>query len=291
MSEKALELYPYDPNGAANNPGGIPQEVINTAVLTGATPAPQPAPAAPTYVPPIDQSPLKIFLTTTDGSAVEFFEDGVSKGIGANITITHNPSTAFGSRREYTANINNGKVLSKFIVEIVKFDSYGYDGTVKYSEGIKITETKWENEQWSVQPLPRTFNFTAGTISLNFGVEKTKVSEPQPAPTPQKPTTVTVSNPNPNSQYEISFSSNLNGELGNSLSLVYKIFYGSNVVSDGRLGLGENKIAELSDEVLSNSTANFSVEGNLPDGISIDQIYGGLASQFGGGDFTKLNKY
>jgi hypothetical protein len=291
MSEKALELISYNPVEAANNPGGIPLSVLNDAVQTGATPAPQPAPPAPTYVPPVDQSPLKIFLTTTDGSAVEFFEDSKTKGIGANITVTHNPSTAFGSRREYTANINNGKVLSKFLVEIVKFDSYGYNGEIKYSEGIKITETKWENDQWSVQPLPRTFNFTAGTITLNFGVEKTKVSEPQPAPTPSKPTTVTVSNPNPNSQYEISFSSNLNGELGNSLNLVYKIFYGSNVVSEGTLGLGQNKIAELSDEVLSNSTANFSVEGKLPDGITIDQIYAGLASQLSGGDFTKLDKY
>jgi hypothetical protein len=291
MSEKALELFQFDPNGAANNPGGIPQEVINTAVLTGATPTPQPAPVAPTYVPPVEQSPLKIFLTTTDGSAVEFFEDGVSKGIGANITITHNPSTAFGSRREYTANINNGKVLTKFLVDIVKFDSYGYDGSIKYSEGIKITETKWENEQWSTQPNPRTFNFTAGTITLNFGVEKTKVSEPHPEPTLNNPTKVVVSNPNPNSQYEISFSSNLNGELGSSLSLVYKIFYGSEVVSDGRLGLGQNKIAELSDEILSKATVNFSVEGTLPDGITIDQIYGGLSSQLGGGDFTKLDKY
>ena len=291
MSEKALELFPYNPAEAANNPGGIPQSVLNDSVQTGGTPTPQPAPPAPTYVPPVEQNPLKIFLTTTDGSAVEFFEDSVSKGIGANITITHNPSTAFGSRREYTANINNGKVLSKFLVEIIKFDSYGYNGEVKYSEGIKITETKWENEQWSIQPSPRTFNFTAGTISLNFGVEKTKVAEPQPAPTPQQPTTVTVSNPNPNSQYEISFSSNLNGELGNSLSLVYKIVYGSDVVGDGKLGLGQNIISELSDEVLSKSTVNFSVEGKLPDGISIDQIYGGLASQLGSGDFTKLDRY
>ena len=249
------------------------------------------APAIP-YVPPLDQNPLKIFLSTKDGSAVEFFEDGVSKGIGANITVTHNPSTAFGSRREYTASLNNGKVLSKFIVSIINFDSFNYDGTTRYTEGIRILEYRWENDQWAEQAYPRTFNFTAGTITLDFGVEKiSQVSQPQPAPTPQKPTTVTVTNPNPNSQYEISFSSNLNGELGNSLNLSYKIFYGSNIVSEGILGLGQNKIAELSDEVLTNSTVNFSVEGNLPDGISIDQIYGGISSQFIGGDFAKLDKY
>jgi hypothetical protein len=243
------------------------------------------------YVPPLEQSPLKIFLTTKDGSAVEFFEDSKSKGIGDNITVTHNPSTAFGSRREYTASINGGKILSKFIVSIINFDSFNYDGSARYTEGIRIIEYKWENDQWAEQQFPRTFNFTAGTITLNFGVEKTKVSEPQPAPTPSKPTTAIVSNPNPNSQYEVSFGSNLNGELGNSLNLVYNIFYGTNIVSSGILGLGQNKIEELSDEVLLNSTVNFSVEGNLPDGISIEQIYGGLSSQLLGGDFSKLEKF
>jgi hypothetical protein len=251
------------------------------------------APVVPSipYVPPLNQNPLKIFMTSKDGSAIEFFEDSKSKGIGANITVVHNPSTAFGSRREYTATINGGTVLSKFIVSIINFDSFNYDGTARYTEGIRITEFRWENGQWSEQQYPRTFNFTAGTITLDFGVEKTRVSEPQPAPTPTKPSTRKVTNPNPNSQYEISFSSNLNGELGNSLNLIYKIFYGTNIVAEGNLGLGQNKIAELSDEVLSNSTANFSVEGNLPDGLSIEQIYGGVASQLSGQDFTKLNKY
>jgi hypothetical protein len=243
------------------------------------------------YVPPIEQSPLKIHLTTKDGSAVEFFEDSKSKGIGTYTTVIHNPSTAFGSRREYTASINGGRVLSKFIVSIINFDSFSYSGNSRYVEGIRITEYRWENEQWSEQQYPRTFNFTAGTIQLDFGVEKVKLTRPQPAPTPTTPTTVTISNPNPNSQYEISFGSNLNGELGNSLNLVYNIFYGTNIVSSGILGLGQNKIGELSDEVLLNSTVNFSVEGNLPNGVSVEQIYGGLASQFSGGDFTKLEKF
>jgi hypothetical protein len=243
------------------------------------------------YVPPIEQSPLKIHLTTTDGSAVEFFEDSKSKGIGAYTTVIHNPSTAFGSRREYTASINGGRILSKFIVSIINFDSFSYDGNSRYVEGIRILEYRWENEQWTEQPLPRTFNFTAGTIQLDFGVEKVKLTRPQPAPTPSTPTTVTVSNPNPNSQYEISFGSNLNGELGNSLNLVYNIFYGTNIVSSGVLGLGQNKIGELSDEVLLNSIANFSVEGNLPDGITVEQIYGGVSSQITDRSFTGLEKF
>ena len=99
MSEKALELIPYNPVEAANNPGGIPLSVLNDSNQTGGAPAPKPTPSAPTYVPPVDQTPLKIYLTTTDGSSVEFFEDSKSKGIGANITVIHNPSTAFGSIR------------------------------------------------------------------------------------------------------------------------------------------------------------------------------------------------
>jgi hypothetical protein len=259
---------------------------------SGGNPVPS-APVVPNipYVPPLNQNPLRIHMTSKDGSALEFFEDSKSKGIGASITVTHNPSTAFGSRREYTASVNGGRVLSKFTVSIINFDSFNYDGTARYTEGIRITEFRWENGQWSEQQYPRTFNFTVGTISLDFGVEKARVSEPQPAPTPTRPTTKTVTNANPNSQYEISFSSNLNGELGNSLNLIYKIFYGTNIVAEGNLGLGQNRIAELSEEVLSNSTANFSVEGNLPDGLSIEQIYGGVASQLISQDFTKLNKY
>ena len=263
-----------------------------SADISGGNPVPS-APVVPNipYVPPLNQNPLRIHMTSKDGSALEFFEDSKSKGIGASITVTHNPSTAFGSRREYTASVNGGRVLSKFTVSIINFDSFNYDGTARYTEGIRITEFRWENGQWSEQQYPRTFNFTVGTISLDFGVEKARVSEPQPAPTPTRSTTKTVTNANPNSQYEISFSSNLNGELGNSLNLIYKIFYGTNIVAEGNLGLGQNRIAELSEEVLSNSTANFSVEGNLPDGLSIEQIYGGVASQLISEDFAKLNKY
>jgi hypothetical protein len=289
MAEGKIDDIVDDRSGVGKNPGGIDIPILSAVGGSGGLPT-LPTPQIP-YVPPVDQNPLKIYLTTKDGSSVEFFEDSKSKGIGANITVTHNPSTAFGSRREYTASINGGRVLSKFIVAIIPLESFSYDNTSKYTEAIRIFEYRWENEQWTEQPLPRTFNFTAGTITLDFGVEKTKVSEPQPAPTPTQPTTVTLSNPNPNSQYEISFGSNLNTELGNSLNLVYKIFYGTDVVSSGTLGLGQNTISELSDEVLSKSTANFSVEGNLPDGISIEQIYGGIASQLGVGDFSKLDKY
>ena len=72
------------------------------------------APLAPPYVPSnavnTEQS-LVIYLTTTTSEAVEFFEDGVSRGIGPSIRIEHNPSTAFGSIRKYTAVLNNGRVL------------------------------------------------------------------------------------------------------------------------------------------------------------------------------------
>lgn len=291
MAEKKVDDLTDDRSGVGVNPGGIDNSILASVGGSGGITVTVPAPTIP-YVPPVDQSPLKIFMSSKDGSAIEFFEDSKSKGIGASTTVTHNPSTAFGSRREYTASINGGTILNKYVVSIIPFESFNYtDGSKQYVEGIRITEFRWENGQWSEQQLPRTFNFTAGTITLDFGVEKVRVSDPQPAPTPAQPTTVTVSNPNPNSQYEISFSSNLNGELGNSLNLVYKIFYGSDIVADGNLGLGQNRISELSDEILSKSTVSFSVEGNLPDGISVDQIYGGIASQLSGGDFTRLDKY
>jgi hypothetical protein len=241
------------------------------------------------YVPPINQSPLKIQMATKDGSAVEFFEDSKSKGIGASTSVIHNPSTAFGSRREYTASVNNGTVLSKFIVSIINFDSFNYDGTGRYTEGIRITEYKWENGQWAEQQFPRTFNFTAGTITLNFDVQLQKQIQPQPAPSPSETITITTSNPNPNSQYEISFGSNLDSEIGNNINLSYQIVYGDNIVDSGVIGVGGNIVKELSNEILSNANVNFEVKGNLPDGIAIEQIYSGLASQ-SNGDFSKLNK-
>ena len=241
------------------------------------------------YVPPIEQSPLKIQMATKNGAAVEFFEDSKSKGIGPSTSVIHNPSTAFGSRREYTASVNNGTVLSKFIVSIINFDSFNYDGSSKYKEGIRITEYKWENGQWIEQQFPRTFNFTAGTITLNFDVELQSKTQPQPEPTPTKPITVTVSNPNPNSEYTISFLSNLQSELGTSLNLSYQIVYGDSIVKDGVLVMGDNTLGILSNEILSKGNVNFEIKGNLPDGVSIESIYSGLASQYTG-DFSKLNK-
>jgi hypothetical protein len=245
---------------------------------------------APPYVPQLDQNPLKIFLTTNDGSAVEFFEDSNSKGIGANIAVLHNPSTAFGSSREYTAGINNGTVFNKFVVSIINFDSFNYnEGNKTYSEGIRITEYKLENGSWIEQQFPRTFNFTSGTITLNFDVQLQKQSLPQPSPLPKETISTIVTNPNPNSQYEISFGCNLQNEIGNALTLSYQIVYGDTIVKNGILSLGNNVLDELSNEILSKGNVNFEIKGNLPDGLSIESIYSGLASQ-SNGDFNRLNK-
>ncbi len=242
----------------------------------------------PSYVPPVDQNPLKIQMSTNNGSAVEFFEDSKSKGFGVSTFVVHNPSTAFGSRREYTASINNGKVLSKFIVAIIKFDSFNYDGTSQYTEGIRVIEYKWENEQWVEQPFPRTFNFTSGTITLNFNVENVKTLIPT-LPIETEIVQTTISTANPNSQIEMGFFSNLQNELSNSLTLSYQIVYGGSIIDSGNIEMGNNIFKELSNQILDNASVNFEVKGNTPDGIFVEQIYSGISSQYNG-DFSRLNK-
>ncbi len=285
MAESPIErLYDFRITDAAV---GIPAEVID-GVSGGGASAPVSSPPPP-YVPPIDQNPLKIYLKTNNGESVEFFEDSKSKGIGPSAVVVHNPSTAFGSTREYTANTNNGKVITKFIVSIIKFDSYDYSGNRQYQDGIRITEFKLIDNSWVEQSYPRTFNFTAGSISLDFVVESVKKIQPTPAPLPTETIQLTTTNPNPNSQIEISFSSNLPNELNGIISLSYQIVYGSSIIDSGQLGINGNIVKEFSNEIINNSNVNFEVKGNLPDGIGIESIYSGISSQYNG-DFSRLNK-
>ena len=287
--EKAIEQI-FEFTGANDrNPGGITLETLN-ATGGGGGMADNVVPSTPPpYVPPVDQNPLKIYLKTTDGSSVEFLEDSISKGIGPSAVIVHNPSTAFGSRREYTANVNNGKVITKFLVSIIKFDSYDYTGNVQYADGIRITEFRLVNDSWVEQSYPRTFNFTSGNISLDFSVEYTKQTLPVPTPIPTEIVQIRSTNPNPNSQLEISFGSNLSNELKDRLNLSYQIVYLGNIIDSGTVGIASNIFKELSNEIIDNSIVNFEVKGNLPDGIFVEQIYSGISSQYGG-DFSRLNK-
>jgi hypothetical protein len=186
----------------------------------------------------------------------------------------------FSGPKTYTAQLDNGKVLSKFVVAIKQLGVGNYT-----MDGIGVTEYRMINDNWEEQS---TQNFNFGSIALRF--KSSITTKVQPAPTPETKTiSTTVTNPNPNSQIEISFGSNLSNEIKDSISLSYQIVYGSNIVDSGVVGIGDDILKEFSNEIINNSIVNFEVKGNLPDGIGIDGIYSGIKSQFNG-DFSRLNK-
>ena len=255
------------------------------------------APLAPQYVPSNavnTQQPLVIYLTTNTSEAVEFFEDGVSRGIGSSIRIEHNPSTAFGSNRKYTAVLNNGKVLNEFNVSIISFPNYyNYTNdlnTQQYLEGISVEEVDLLNNSYNNKDV-RTFNFTAGSINLNFKIQSAQYTPANPpsdeiiklpidSPSPifiKKSETI----PNPNSEYEIIFSSNLKNELGNSINLSYQLVSSTNdIVDTGIVDLDTgNLIRRTSKELLDTGKVNFQISGKLPNNVSIKQVYKGFASR------------
>ena len=106
--------------------GGIPTSAINASGGGGG------GNVSTTYVPPSytqsdTSKPLIVNLVSKNGTAVEWLEDGVSQGIGPSARVTHNPSIRFGSKRTYTARLNNGQVLSYFDVSIEKIKEANLD--------------------------------------------------------------------------------------------------------------------------------------------------------------------
>jgi hypothetical protein len=260
-------------DGGINNGGGG----------GGGLPTVAPPPYVPTNAVETSKS-LNFYLKTNNGESVQFLVDGVSYGIGPSTNVTYNPSTSFGSVRQFTAVTNSGKVLSRFEVRIVPFTSY--DNT--YAEGIRVIE--WRND---VEQAPKTFNTTFGTYTLEFFVEAVNVQPVQPIEQIQiEPTTIT--NPNPNVNYQIVFGSNFDNEIGKSLSLKYDILNSegiiieSNKISGRDLGAGQ-----IPRSVLSGGKVNIEVSGNLPNGFSVSGIYSGLSRNAGNDlsfEYDKLTK-
>ena len=250
--------------------------MLNDAAAGADNGFPKPAPA-PTYVPPVPSNPITIHLIGED-TDLEFLEDGSSKGFGRTIDVVYGSALQFNGPKTYTANLNNGKVLSKFVVAIKQLSSGTYT-----MDGIGVTEYKLVNDNWEEQS---TQNFNIGSISLRF---KSTISIPTKPIEDEKTIKTVVSTPSPNSQLEMVFGTNLPNELKDLLNLSYQIVYRGDILDSGTIGINSNKFKELSNEIIDNSVVNFEVKGNLPDGISIDQIYSGLSSQYNG-DFSRLNK-
>ena len=269
--EKAIEqIYGY-PGNADNNLNDSFNENLGGGGGGGGNPLPP-------YVPPIANNPMTIHLIGED-SALEFIEDGYSRGFGKTIDVIYNSSLQFSGPKTYTANLNNGKVLSKFVVTIKQLAIGSFE-----TDGIGVTEYRLVNDNWEEQ---QTQNFNFGSIALRF---KSSILTPKIKPIEGAGNEQIIkTNQNPNSQIEIAFSSNLPNEVRDALSLSYQIVYGTTIVDNGVVGISSNIFKEFSNEIINNSIVNFEVRGNLPDGIGIEGIYSGIKSQFNG-DFSRLNK-
>ena len=112
MAEAPIDYLSNEPN----NTDAMPSDILNTGGGGGVSTIFVP----PSYTQSDISKPLIVNLVSKNGTAVEWLEDGVSQGIGPSARVTHNPSIRFGSKRTYTARLNNGQVLSYFEVSIEK---------------------------------------------------------------------------------------------------------------------------------------------------------------------------
>ena len=123
MAEAPIDSLSREPNTT----DGIPLDVLNATGGGGGG-------VSTTFVPPSytqsdTSKPLIVNLVSKNGTSVEWLEDGVSQGIGPSARVIHNPSIRFGSKRTYTARLNNGQVLSYFEVSIEKVFEKPYNTT------------------------------------------------------------------------------------------------------------------------------------------------------------------
>jgi hypothetical protein len=234
----------------------------NTSIPSGNGEAPF---NAPTYRPSIPPSSLKIYLVS-ENSDLEFFEEGVSAGYGKSVDIIYNSSLQFNGPKTYTANLDNGKVLSKFVVNTKQLQF-----ATEIVEGIGVTEYTLIDDVWEEQ---QTQNFNFGTITLRF---KTEVLQRTQTLTPPPADVVTLDNPEVG--YEILFDSNIK-ELS-VLTLHYQILFEDTIFLSREVKLTENSLGTIPKNILDGGFVNFEIKGNLPDGIFIKNIYSGTTQQFG----------
>jgi hypothetical protein len=261
MAEQdSLYAYPYsNNNGSTGNTG--PTGPYN----------------APTYRSTNPPSSLKIYLISED-TDLEFFEEEVSAGYGKSVDIIYNSSLQFNGPKTYTANLDNGKVLSKFVVNIKQLQFAN-----EVVEGIGVTEYTLVDGVFEEQ---QTQNFNFGTITLRF---KTEVLQRNPTPVAQESAEV-VTDTNPEVVWEILFNSNIK-ELS-SLTLGYQIVFEDDIVAAGVNKLYENTFGKIAKKIVDGGVVNFEIKGNLPDGIFIKNIYSGTSQQFGSDavNYSRLTK-
>ena len=237
-----------------------------------------PSYSPPAYVPPYTapSNPLRIHLIGDNGVALKFLESGVDKSFGTSVDVVYQSPLQFNGPKEYTAELTNGLVVSKFTIDSRTFQSNGVN-----LDGIAVTEFSLVNGIWEPQPVQ---NYNFGSVTLRF---KTEIRKPEP--TPQLPATVPTVN-NPEVGYEILFESNLT-ELS-SLKLGYQIVYNNDIIDSGETTLFESSIGKVPKNILNSAVVNFQIKGDTPSGVFIKGIYSGTTQQFGASsvDYSRLTK-
>jgi hypothetical protein len=150
-----------------------------------------------------------------------------------------------------------------------------------YTEQIVIEEYAINNDGSTSLPTIRTIDSTFGTVNLEFKVNVSgETSNDLPA-------LGLVAN------YEISFTSNLENELGNILSLNYEIVSTNGTIADSGSILLQDKNTnnrQLTKNILDDGEVNFSIKGNLPAEYVYKGLYyapAGIAVTTPPGDFSK----
>lgn len=269
---------------------------------------PNPVFVPPTYSSQITNDIIKINLISNVGE-VEFLENGVSKGYGVNTNINYSPSTTFNSSKRYEV-IKGGYNSNKYYEVSVKktyqnvdynysnsyikdgsysvLDAFGFNqyqnsnifnwnyninSTVtaidyKYSEILSVQEYELQSDGSYQAGNTQTFNF--GTITLNFDLTPTKISDVIPPTTPGD-----IVTPAAPLEYEIAFSSNFRQELANNVLLNYTIFANDGTISDeGKITLSQSNIIRTIDKNALNGRVDFKIEYlNKPSEYGLTHIY------------------
>ena len=271
------------------------------------------------FIPPsytIDTNkPLTINLVSEDlTQSGEFFEDGISKGIGPTISIVYSPSTTFGSKRTYTFQSVNLKSLYYYEVELVKkyqdpvliaqpiqpvlepaiissqFNSFGtfynfdYSYNIKepitlidyqYAEQLVIKKYDWNGTTYVLESTT-PYDNTYGSYTLSFKTETVKDVTP-------------VISDDTIINYEIAFTSNFANELGDLVKLNYQIFYKDSIIDEDVVTLldGNTDNKQLQNGIIKDAEIAFSVKGELPAGYVITNYYYTSKVNAQNSDYTK----
>jgi len=242
------------------------------------------------WVPPSgNDGVLNIILQSTE--AARFLETGVGVGIGTSVKLTYSPSLTFGNSKTYTAEIEGKRTLNYFIVSVKS--TQNITGAYLSSDQLFVEEYIYDSTNSNyVLTNVRELQSTSGTIDLQFifesKVRPTLILNPEPDPPISTPADdISVG-------YEIAFATNLSSELGDSISLKYKLATSTNdIVDEGVILLSEGSTdgKQIKKSILDSGYVIFEIDGMLPKGVSYSSVYWAnkTTAESNINDFSKWN--